>query len=92
MHDVYPVSAKYCLQGLVISTTVRIKTVPAGSKERNNTRFFNNYLLSHKELQVKLEHKSSVFKFMGLLLNTFFFISIIKTAKKLHHWLYWKNI
>lgn len=57
MHDVYPVSAKYCLQkqGLNISTTVRIKSkgFPPDVKGKID-QLYNSYLLLRKELQLEV--------------------------------------
>ncbi len=56
MHDVYPASAKYCLQkqGLSISTTVRgnPKVFPA-DVEKKIDNLIDSYLVLQKELQLK---------------------------------------
>ena len=60
MHDVYPASAKYCLQkqGLNISTTTRTKGKDFSPDVRNKIdKLFNNYLLLQKELQLEAEKK-----------------------------------
>ena len=52
MHDVYPVSAKYCLQkqGLNISTTVRTRTKSFPPDVRSEIdKLFNDYLLLRKK-------------------------------------------
>ena len=55
MHNVYPASAKYCLQkqGLNISTTVRTKTKVFSSDNKSEIdKLFNNYLLLREEFQL----------------------------------------
>ena len=55
MHNVYPASAKYCLQkqGLNISTTVRTKTKVFSSDNKSEIdKLLNNYLLLREEFQL----------------------------------------
>lgn len=55
MHDVYPFSAKYCLQkqGLNISTTTRVKGKIFSAETRDQIdRLYNNYLVLENNLQL----------------------------------------
>ncbi len=56
MHDVYPASAKYCLQrqGLNISTTIRRKSkIFSPDVKRQIDKLLNVYLVLQKELQLE---------------------------------------
>ncbi len=56
MHDVYPASAKYCLQmqGLNISTTIRRKSkIFSPDVKRQIDKLLNGYLVLQKELQLE---------------------------------------
>ncbi|MCW3082388.1 dihydrodipicolinate synthase family protein [Segetibacter sp.] len=57
MHDVYPQSAKYCLQqqGLNITTTIRTKSKAFSPDVKSGIdKLFNKYLLLQKELQLEV--------------------------------------